>query len=61
MFENDERNDTGSYQIIILTVLVRKYRAIGFGLQNKELEAVSILVGRQVLFVVFCSEAGRQW
>lgn len=60
MFENDERNDTGSYQIIILAVLVRKYRAMGFGLQNKELEAVSILVGRQVLFVVFCSEAGRQ-
>lgn len=60
MFENDERNDTGSYQIIILAVLVRKYTAMGFGLQNKELEAVSILVGRQVLFVVFCSEAGRQ-
>lgn len=46
VFKNDERNDTGSYEIIILTVLVRKYRAMGFGLQNKELEAVSILVGR---------------
>lgn len=40
MFENDEKNDTGNHQIIILTVLVRKYRAMGFGLQNKELEAV---------------------
>jgi len=46
VFENDERNDTGSYQIIILTVLVRKYRAMSFGPQNKELEAVSILIGR---------------
>lgn len=46
VFENDERNDTGSYEIIILTVLVRKYRAVGFGLQNKELEVASILVGR---------------
>lgn len=36
VFENDERNDTGSYQIIILTDLVRKYRAMGFGRQNKE-------------------------
>lgn len=61
MFENDEKNDIGSYQIIILTALIGKYRAMGFGPQNKELEAVSILVGRWVLFVVFCSEAGRQW
>lgn len=32
--------------VILIVSDIKKYRAMGFGLQNKELEAASILVGR---------------